>query len=280
MVATEAADGRLSAQNRVVPFLKWPGGKRWLVNSHPELFPADFKNYHEPFLGSGAVFFWINPATAILSDANSALIEAYEAIKSNWRKVSALLKEHQKSHCQEHYYSMRDSQPETLHERAARFIYLNRTCWNGLYRVNREGRFNVPIGTKSSVLLETDDFEQAAARLRSTVLIAADFEERIDAAKRSDFVFLDPPYTVAHNLNGFLKYNETLFSWLDQVRLQRAVVRAVRRGVKVLILNANHDSVRRLYADFDDIQILKRNSVLAADSQRRGATEELAIRTW
>src|SRR5699024_9439870 len=115
--------------------------------------------------------------------------------------------------------------------RAARFIYLNRTCWNGLYRVNKQGKFNVPIGTKVNVRLESDNFMLTSDILKKVDLLISDFENIVDGALEDDFVFADPPYTVAHNNNGFIKYNEKLFSWSDQVRLRDAIIRARERGV-------------------------------------------------
>lgn len=164
--------------------------------------------------------------------------------------------------------------------RAARFIYLNRTCWNGLYRVNLSGRFNVPLGTKTNVLLPTDNFIHASRALTDASLQSCDFERTIDRAGRGDFIFADPPYTVRHNNNGFIKYNQQIFSWDDQIRLRDSLWRAHLRGAKVLLTNANHTSVVQLYEDFPVVQALGRNSLLSADTQYRGSVEELLVRSW
>jgi DNA adenine methylase len=262
----------------VLPFLKWAGGKRWLTSAHPELLEIAFDRYIEPFLGSAAVFFHLAPKKSILSDQNSELIETYQAIKDNWALVKAALDSHHKKHSKKYYYSVRDMRPLLAHTRAARFIYLNRTCWNGLYRVNLRGQFNVPIGTKDKVVLDSDDFAAVARILANADLRAGDFEATIDLAGPKDLVFVDPPYTVKHNLNGFVKYNEKLFSWEDQERLRDCVIRASHRGAAVVVLNANHHSVKDLYKGVGAQRILTRSSVLAASTAHRGQYQELIIR--
>ncbi|ASJ24783.1 site-specific DNA-methyltransferase (adenine-specific) [Laribacter hongkongensis] len=169
-------------------------------------------------------------------------------------------------------------QPTKLIQRASRLIYLNRTCFNGIYRVNKEGKFNVPRGSKSKVLLEGDDFKSISAVLQSAELRVSDFEVLIDEAVANDFVFADPPYTVRHNYNGFIKYNEVLFSWGDQKRLAAALLRAASRGVKVICTNANHESIRALYnsKEFELIQV-SRNSSISAKSSSRKSFEELIV---
>ena len=133
----------------MTPFLKWPGGKRWFVANHAGLLPAAFHRYFEPFLGGGSVFFHLEPARAVLADTNRELIAAYRAVKRSRKWVEQLLAEHQRRHGEEYFYSVRDSIPADPVERAARTIYLNRTCFNGMYRVNLAGDFNVPVGTKT-----------------------------------------------------------------------------------------------------------------------------------
>jgi|TARA_Y100000782_G_scaffold115320_1_gene156915 DNA adenine methylase len=215
----------------------------------------------------------------MLSDVNAELINVYQSIKEDWKSVADLLREHQELHSKEHYYSTRSSLPISPVERAARTLYLNRTCWNGLYRVNLKGEFNVPIGTKSNVLSDIDKFPAVSELFKSAEFAVRDFEVSINSAESDDFVFVDPPYTVKHNLNGFVKYNENLFGWEDQVRLKESISRAVARGVKVLVLNANHASIRELYEGFDQVA-LSRANVLAGKSEFRGVYEELAIKCW
>lgn len=264
-------------QGTIVPFLKWAGGKRWLIQKHPELFNVRFERYIEPFIGSAAVFFHLQPATSIVSDINTSLIDTYRAIKSDYQKVYKLLKIHQKKHSEDYYYEVRSKKFRAPHTRAAQFIYLNRTCWNGLYRVNRKNIFNVPKGTKDKVIIETDDFAATANALGNTTLLDGDFSRAIDQAERGDLLFVDPPYTVKHDKNGFLKYNEVLFSWDDQVRLRDAVVGAKNRGAKIILTNANHKSVRELYENDFQLNVLDRTSVLSGKKENRGAVQELLV---
>lgn len=264
-----------------VPFLKWAGGKRWLVNARPELFEFREERFIEPFLGSGAVYFYIQPRRAVLSDVNQELILAYQVIREDWRRIKKELARHARLHSVAHYYAVRSATSfKSPAERAARFIYLNRTCWNGLYRVNLKGQFNVPIGTKSSVLMDSDDFGLTAGLLKGAHINCHDFEVTINGALEDDFLFVDPPYTVKHNLNGFIKYNENLFSWEDQVRLKNSLVRADRRGVKILMTNADHQSIRDLYRGSFRLESISRNSVLSGVKQRRGFVTELLVRNW
>jgi DNA adenine methylase len=259
------------------PFLKWAGGKRWLTSRVVESVAPLSGRYIEPFLGSGAVFFALRPQNALLSDANEELINTFQAVKDNPGAVAAALREHQRKHSAEYYYTVRSAKPRNEFRKAARFIYLNRTCWNGLYRVNLDGVFNVPIGTKNSVLLDTDDWSSVAAILRKAKLVTQDFEVSVDSAKAGDVVFADPPYTVKHNFNGFIKYNNSLFSWDDQIRLRDAMLRAKNRGVKTIVTNASHKSIRELYKNHFQIKALSRASVLAGSAIHRGRYDELFI---
>lgn len=263
----------------MTPFLKWPGGKRWFVANHAKLLPKAFNRYIEPFLGGGSVFFHLKPNQSILSDLNPELIATYKAIRDGWDALSERLRSHQSNHVNDdYYYAIRESKPRLPVTKAARMIYLNRTCFNGIYRVNLAGKFNVPKGTKDAVVLETDDFEGAAALLATAELRISDFEPIIDHAQENDLIFADPPYTVRHNVNGFLKYNEQLFSWDDQVRLADALARARTRGAKIVSTNANHDSVRRLYRERGFLlKAVSRYSSISADPKSRKQFEELVI---
>jgi len=256
------------------PFLKWAGGKRWLVANDSLPIPAKYKRYVEPFLGSGAVYFHLKPPSALLSDSNEELIRLYKALRDAPAAMQSKMAVHQRNHCKEYYYKMRAAEPRSEVTRAARTLYLNRTCWNGLYRVNLAGEFNVPIGTKSSVVFEQDDFDAISSMLASAELRCSDFETIIDTCEKGDFLFVDPPYTVQHNLNNFLKYNERIFSWDDQVRLRDAIARAIGRSVCVVVTNADHASVRKLYRSMTRYKKLRRQSVLAGDASKRGGTSE------
>jgi DNA adenine methylase len=262
------------------PFLKWPGGKRWLVHQYASLFPLEYRRYLEPFLGSGAVFFHLTPPHAVLSDTNTELVNAYQCLKRHPKVIERRLAELQQKHSKRLYYCIRATRPNGPIEQAVRFLYLNRTCFNGIYRVNLRGEFNVPIGTKELVAYPDGYLQEVATYLRHASIRAADFEETIDKAESDDFVFVDPPYTVMHNNNNFVKYNAKLFSWKDQIRLASAVKRAARRGAAVMISNADHRSVRELYKGFGIHHRVNRTSILAADLDHRRKTTELLITSY
>lgn len=265
-------------ENIVLPFLKWPGGKRWFVQNHSNLLPRTFNRYIEPFLGAGAVFFYLQPQRALLGDINADLISAYEALKTNWRFVKRSLEYHHRMHCKKHYYHVRDKNPQYSLQQASRMIYLNRTCFNGIYRVNTNGEFNVPMGTKTEVIMESDNFEALSQLLSNAEILHVDFEIPINQAQEGDLIFADPPYTVRHNLNGFIKYNETLFSWNDQERLASALMRAKNRGAKIVSTNANHHSVRQLYEEQGfTLKTASRFSPISATPDNRKQFEELVI---
>jgi DNA adenine methylase len=280
-IPNEGSDGSASANcsaPRPEPFLKWPGGKRWLVATHPELLRRRYRRYIEPFLGGGSVFFFLRPQHAILGDLNADVIVAYRGIQADYRGVELLLEKYHLEHCAEHYYRIRDEVPLTLTEQAARIIYLNRTCFNGIYRVNKLGKFNVPIGTKKRVIRTFDNFDAVAKLLARAELLECDFEILIDRAELGDLLFLDPPYTVRHNNNGFIKYNENLFSWQDQERLAKAATRAVERGAEVIVTNASHPTVRALYsARLFTFRTVSRFSAVSATASSRKQFEELII---
>lgn len=259
------------------PFLKWAGGKRWLFESGQFSLPVVAGNYIEPFLGGGAAFFANRPQKSVLSDANERLIELYIAIRDCLNEFEKQLRDHAKAHSKEYYYATRSKHPTTRTARAAQFLYLNRTCWNGLYRENLKGQFNVPIGTKQTVIFESDDFSAWSDALQGTRLEHRDFEVAINEATGGDFIFVDPPYTVRHNMNGFVKYNQNIFAWEDQIRLRDALKRAVGRGASFALTNADHESVRELYAGFGLHRQLGRHSVIAGKSAHRAYSTEILI---
>lgn len=268
------------SQEALSPFLKWAGGKRWFVRQYGDLFPAIYNRYFEPFLGGGAVYFHLRPEQAVLNDVNPEVIATYQAIKEHWVGLKRSLAYHQRYHDadDDYYYTVRARTPSTLVQQASRMIYLNRTCFNGIYRVNRQGEFNVPRGSKDSVLMDSDDFKSMSSLLATADLRIGDFEDVINEAGEDDLIFADPPYTVRHNLNGFIKYNEVLFSWADQERLAKALKRAAARGTKIVATNANHHSVRSLYQSWDFLtRSASRFSQISADGASRKNYEELII---
>lgn len=261
----------------MVPFLKWAGGKRWLFDNEFLAKIPPFRRYFEPFLGGGAGFFAIQPEHAVLSDINAELIEVYEAVRDYPAELTAALAEKQTLHSLEFYYETRKVVPDDTVSRAARTLYLNRTCWNGLYRLNKKGEFNVPRGTKTTISLPSDDFVKAAQALKDIDLRCCDFDDTIRLAGDGDLIFADPPYTVKHNLNGFLKYNEKIFSWEDQVRLRDSLVSAAQRGASIILTNADHASVADLYRGVGDHQRRSRSSVISGKSSGRSVTTELLV---
>ena len=186
-----------------LPFLKWAGGKRWFASTAASLLPTSYERYIEPFVGSGALFFHLQPSRAILADLNEELVATYNIIKKSPNKLLDRLSIHNQNHDENYYYQLRAENPESKLDRAARFIYLNRTCWNGLYRVNKKGIFNVPIGTKSDILFDGDNILRASKTLAETSIVAQDFEKTIGSGTSGDLIFVDPPYTANHNKNGF-----------------------------------------------------------------------------
>lgn len=259
------------------PFLKWAGGKRWLFESSQFSLPEFEGRYFEPFLGGGAVFLENQPAKAVLSDANGRLIELYEVLRDTPDALEKLLRKHAREHSKEYYYEVRARRCQTPKTRAAQFLYLNRTCFNGLYRENLKGQFNVPIGTKQTVILASDTFAAWSEALKGVQLKCQDFEASIDEATTGDFIFVDPPYTVRHNTNGFVKYNQNIFAWEDQIRLRDALVRAASRGASFALTNADHSSIRELYEGIGNQTSLGRYSVIAGKSSYRSSSTELLV---
>jgi DNA adenine methylase len=257
--------------------LKWAGGKRWLTAKIRQILPTKFDWYIEPFAGGASTFFALSPNRAILSDLNGELITTYGAIKDSANEVWKILRVHEKNHSNEYYYVVRDMRPMAKTAVAARFLYLNRSCWNGLYRVNLRGIFNVPRGTKNEIVLSSDNPGRLSTSLSRAELLWADFEMSIDCAGFGDVVYADPPYTVKHNFNGFVKYNESIFSWDDQERLARSLRRARKRGALVIVSNADHESVRSLYQSDFDLKVVTRASVIAGNARSRAPTTELLI---
>lgn len=268
---------KVDLSGELKPFLKWAGGKRWLVEKHRDVFPSFSGKYVEPFLGGGSVFFYIAPEKSLISDVNGRLIECYKMMRDDPVGIETALMRHHKNHSADYYYHMREKYFKRSTERAAQFIYLNRTCFNGLYRVNKNGTFNVPIGTKTKIIDGREDFYSISEFLSRADIECSDFEITIDSAENDDFIFVDPPYTVKHDLNGFLKYNEKIFSWDDQVRLRDAILRAHKRGAKILLTNAAHASVVKLYEGIGKHRFIQRSSVLAGKSGARGSVRELLV---
>ncbi len=235
------------------PFLKWAGGKTQLLDALMARMPAAFRAYHEPFLGGGALFFALHRAgkltRAFLSDSNAELIDAYIAIRDHAEEVIALLAGY--PHDRDFYYALRAQDPWrlSLPERAARMIYLNKTGYNGLYRVNRRGQFNVPFGRyKSPRYLDPDNLRAVARALQTADIRHQPFERALEAARTGDFVYFDPPYAPLSSTAHFTAYQAGGFGPEDQARLRDVCLALSDAGVRVMVSNSDVDIIRVLYA--------------------------------
>lgn len=262
----------------IQPFIKWPGGKRWAAARIAELLSPHLSGkYFEPFLGGAAVFFHLGPREAVLSDVNRELIATYRTVRDDWAAVLRRLRQFQV--CEDQYYKIRAMKPRSSIGEAARFLYLNRTAFGGIYRVNLEGRFNVPYGggeRTPHALWQTEVLRNASRALRKASMKEADFEVVMQDAKAGDVIYCDPTYTVAHDNNGFIRYNERNFSWSDQQRLGKAAFNAARRGAMVVVSNAHHVSVKRLYSGAR-FETLSRVSRISPHAELRRPVKELLI---
>lgn len=260
------------------PFLRWAGGKRWLAQKGLTGLPTGARLI-EPFLGGAALFFSRDWDRAVLADINRFLINAYQQLKVDQVALFSLVQEHFDLHTNDRYYEVRSRMESGSIQDAADFIYLNRACFNGLFRVNLAGRFNVPIGTKVYELRDAEEFRIWSQRLQNADIRLADFEETIGACGEGDFIFADPPYTVNHNSNGFIEYNEKIFGWDDQVRLHDCLIRAAERGAEFALTNADHSTVHELY-DGWPLQIVERGSEMASKNSARGKTTEIVVTSF
>jgi DNA adenine methylase len=259
------------------PFLRWAGSKRRLLKHLIPYVPAQWNRYYEPFLGGGSLFFFLAPSHAHISDASAPLIATYRGVKRNPNGILSYLRPLRPS--KSSFDQIRSQAPENETEAAAQFIFLNKACWNGLYRVNSKGIFNVPYGwPRSDFLIDEPNFLKCAKQLqrRSIRIQHQDFEAISDSVTANDFVFLDPPYITSHNMNGFADWNESLFRWQDQIRLAEMAHRLVFKGANVLITNAAHADIRALYPGFGHATY-ERTSTLAGDLKFRKTTSEAII---
>lgn len=258
------------------PLLKWPGGKRRLVATIREHFPEQFGRYFEPLCGGSALFFSLEAANATLSDANAELIRCYQAVAEQPEDIIDILSCIPNTH--EEYYKIRAWQPDNTVQRAAKMLYLCRLSFNGIYRVNLRGEYNVPYGKKTHLTSCDPDLIRCASDLLRTVdFLHGDFALALETAQPGDLVYLDPPYTVAHSQNGFIKYNQTLFSWADQQRLAILAEELRLRGCHVLVSNAEHHSTRDLYLTFETVEITRHSIISASSAGRKQVTELLFV---
>lgn len=269
------------------PFVKWAGGKGSLVAEIARRIPRHrpFERYVEPFVGAGAMFFWIRrsfPAwKSLIADSNEDLINAYRTLRDDVERVIAKLETHAELHSQEHFYAVRARKPREAAERVARFIYLNRTCYNGLYRVNRRGEFNVPFGRyPRPKIVDRENLLAVASVLEGVDIRLSDFEAVLDECGDSDLVYLDPPYHPLSNTSAFTSYTRDGFGPDEQTRLGRAFERAARRRAALILSNSNSPFVRELYESLDPRPVLETVSVsrpINSKGSGRGAIAELLV---
>jgi len=273
------------------PFVKWAGGKSQLIPQIIRLMPSRFARYFEPFLGGGAVFFHTASynRNAFLSDINVDLINAYKIIRNNVEELITALKYHQDEYSKSpksYYYQLRDkTKGLNKIENAARFITLNKTCYNGLYRVNKKGLFNVPIGRyKNPLICDPVNLRKMSIVLSQSAsyLGVIDYKKiLVEKADKDDFVYLDPPFHTISSTANFTSYTNSGFSFEDQKELATIFKELTRRGCKLLLSNSNTEEIRRLYSDFSHLTelALVNRSINAVGSKRVGNVE-LLIRNY
>ena len=268
------------------PFLKWAGGKTQLLTQLERFFPTEWESYFEPFTGSAAVFFYLRrtrgdfPAT--LMDYNDELVNCFTVVRDDVDRLIPLLELHRDNHGKRAYYALRRKQPRDLPRvaRAARLMYLNKVCYNGLYRVNANGEFNVPMGSyKNPRIFNENALHAASLALRDAELVADDFSNVLDLAKPADFIYFDPPYYT--DSGGFTGYAVTAagnatFGAEEHRRLCEVVKDLSARGCQVVLSNSDTDYIRRLYCDFSIYNVFARRAI-NRNGSGRGPVSELVI---
>ena len=268
------------------PFLKWAGGKKRLLPELIARLPESFAAYHEPHVGSGALFFELASrgvlAQVYLSDVNQSLIDTYVAVRDQVEEVISILKKHQKKHDRDYYYVVRAIDPSRLPlaGRAARVIYLNRTCYNGLYRENKAGQFNVPFGRYTNpTICDVINLHSVSRALNEIDIARRGYASVLERAAPGDFVYFDPPYYPLSATSSFTAYDRNGFTEDDQQNLRDVFAALARRGVCVMLSNSDTPLIRKLYADFRIDRVLARRSI-NSKGNRRGKIAELIIRNY
>ncbi|MDH5717778.1 MAG: DNA adenine methylase [Spirochaetia bacterium] len=265
------------------PFLKWVGGKRQLLPEIERLMPCkpeEINCYYEPFLGGGAVFFSFNFNKAVLADNNSDLINVYKTVQNNLNPLIKDLKKHKYE--KEYYYGIRDCNLKNLSavKKASRLIYLNKTCYNGLYRVNSRGVFNVPFGSyKKPLICDEENLILAKEKLKNAKIMCAEYHKTVKTARKNDFVYFDPPYEPISSSSNFVSYVKEGFSSKDQEMLSETFKELTLKGVKCMLSNSNSSFVRKLYKGFN-INKVKAARFINSAASKRGKIEELIITNY
>lgn len=274
------------ADRAPAPFVKWVGGKSKLMSQLAPLLPpaVERMRHVEPFAGGGAMFFTRAPERALLADINAPLVDAYLAIRDEVGAVIQALTPLSTLHAEGRYYAVREryntASKLTRAERTAMFIYLNKTCFNGLHRVNRKGEFNVPQGRyKNPRILDVEGLLAASAALRSATIRKAGFEEMLSLAKPGDFVYFDPPYEPVSRTSNFTSYAEGGFTQEDQERLRDVYSELDRRGCKLMLSNSDVPFVRSLYTRFR-VDVVKASRAVNCQARGRGPVNEVVVRNY
>lgn len=272
------------------PVVKWAGGKRQILEKLKENMPKEYNNYYEPFIGGGALLFDIAPKTATINDVNQELLAIYTCLKDDelYKLMIQELDKHDKNHSEEYYYKIRelDRDPrfelEPLWKRASRAIYLNKTCFNGLYRVNSKGFFNVPSAKKVKVnSYNKNNLEEIHNYFKydNITILSGDFVEACRTAHSGDFVYFDPPYDNWDDKESFTAYSKFDFNKEDQKRLADCFKDLTKRGVKCMLSNQNTKYINELYAGFN-IKVINAKRMINANASGRGSVEEVIITNY
>lgn len=264
-------------------FVKWAGGKTQLLGQFRYLFPKKINRYIEPFLGSGAVFFYIkkhySPKEVILSDINKELINCFRIVRDKPNELIKSLEKHKSRHNKEYYYQMRNKEPKKMSklERASRLIYLNKTCFNGLYRVNSKGKFNVPIGSyKNPSIVMEKNIREANKLLQGTVLKTITFDKILSLAKSNDFIYFDPPYLPISKTASFTNYTRGSFPENEQKKLADVFEKLNKKGCLLMLSNSYHPLIKKLYSKYR-IETVKAGRVICCDPTKRGKIKEIVV---
>lgn len=272
-----------SYQPEAAPFLKWAGGKAQLLTQLSPFLPREFETYIEPFLGGGAVFFYIRPDKAILSDTNPELINVFQLVRDDpERLVAALSRHYPHRNSKEYFYRIRKQNPADLSvtERAARTIFLNKTCYNGLWRVNTKGEFNVPFGKyKNPTLYDPENIAAAHAVLHGKIVTVGDYSDICTYARENDFVYLDPPYQPLTATASFTGYTMESFNESNQKELAFVFRELDERGCKVMLSNSATDFVESLYDGYR-IHRVKAKRAINSKPAGRGTIDEFLIMNY
>jgi DNA adenine methylase len=264
------------------PIVKWAGGKGKLLGTLMASMPARFGRYFEPFLGGGALFFRVSPERAVLADRNDDLMNLYRCVAWKVDAVIQRLEAHRAEHSEDHYYAVRDrwnAEPraQSAVERAAAFLYLNKTCYNGLFRVNQKGHFNVPMGRYTEPrICDREQLRAASQVLRGAELNTGNFADQVADARAGDFVYFDPPYDPVSRTASFTSYTASSFGPDEQRELATVVRDLTRRGVHVMVSSSDTPFIRRLYRGLDIAQVAVARAINSRASAR-GAVNELII---